>query len=36
MELDVMPDGKVIYIERRGNVKQYDPRNPAGKATGPF
>lgn len=25
MELDILPDGKVIYIERRGNVKQYDP-----------
>ncbi|WPP51601.1 PQQ-dependent sugar dehydrogenase [Catalinimonas niigatensis] len=25
MELDIMPDGKVIYIERRGNVKLYNP-----------
>lgn len=25
MELDVMPDGKVIYIQRRGEVKLYDP-----------
>lgn len=25
IELDVMPDGKVIYIERRGNVKLYNP-----------
>ncbi|WKN31870.1 PQQ-dependent sugar dehydrogenase [Porifericola rhodea] len=25
MEMDIMPDGKVIYIERRGNVKQYNP-----------
>src|SRR5690606_20244721 len=25
MELDVMPDGKVIYIQRRGEVKLFDP-----------
>ncbi len=25
MELTVLPDGKVIYIERRGKMKMYDP-----------
>lgn len=25
MELDVMPDGRVIYIQRRGEVKLYNP-----------
>ncbi len=25
MELDMLPDGKVIFIERRGNIKVFDP-----------
>ncbi len=25
MELDILPDGRIIYIERRGDVKLYDP-----------
>ncbi len=25
MELELLPDGKVIFIERRGNIKVYDP-----------
>ena len=25
MELDMLPDGKIIFIERRGNIKLYNP-----------
>ncbi|MEZ4886431.1 MAG: ThuA domain-containing protein [Chitinophagales bacterium] len=25
MELDILPDGKIIFTERKGNVKLYDP-----------
>ena len=25
MELDIFPNGKIIFIERRGNLKQFDP-----------
>lgn len=26
MELDLLPDGKIIYVERIGNVKMYEPK----------
>jgi len=25
-EMDILPDGRIIFIERKGNVKLYDPR----------
>lgn len=36
MELDVMPDGKVIYIQRRGEVKLFDPATKSVKLLATF
>ncbi len=36
MELDVMPDGRVIYIQRRGEVKLYHPETKAVKLLATF
>lgn len=26
MELELLPDGKILFVERRGNIKVYDPK----------
>ncbi len=36
MELAVMPDGKVIFIERRGKMKLYDPAQKSSKVIATF
>ncbi|MEZ4887701.1 MAG: PQQ-dependent sugar dehydrogenase [Chitinophagales bacterium] len=36
MELDVLPDGKVVFIERRGLMKMYDPKLKETKVIGNF
>ncbi len=36
MEMDILPDGRVIYIERRGPVKLYDPATNSTKLLAQF
>lgn len=36
MELEVLPDGRVVFIERRGLMKVYDPRLKETKVIGSF